>query len=402
MPRRYGTGRRRSTLPAMLLALLAVAFGAVTGGFPGRTVQATPYPSAYGLTQAVNAATFSRMVDMVAIPGYPDEAVIALQKDETIRRVSLSGAFAPALYGDLSAYVGGTGNEEGLLSVAFSPDFQSDGRVYVYYTQGSSQGSQQPTVLSRFQVSGGVMVTVGPGAETRILGVPDFAENHNGGKIVFGADGYLYLSLGDGGGGGDPQDNGQDLADLRGKVLRIDVTGQATYAIPPDNPFSDGPGGNADEIYAYGFRNPWRMSYDWTGGEIWVGDVGQNAWEEVEAVAKGGNHGWDCYEGFASYEPSGCPASGFVAPRAVYGHDEGCSVTGGYVYRGASMPELNGWYVYGDFCSGKIWAVNTVGSAAPVLLADTGLPIASFAELPDGELVVVTFANAVHRLARGL
>jgi glucose/arabinose dehydrogenase len=136
---------------------------------------------------------------------------------------------------------------------------------------------------------------------------------------------------------------------------------------------------------------------------MWVGDVGQNQWEEVERVVKGGNYGWDCYEGFASYEPAGCPSSGLIMPRAVYSsgsESEGCSVTGGYVYRGPSMPELDGWYVYGDFCSGKIWAVNTVGSAAPVLLADTGLPIASFAELPDGELVVVTFANAVYRLAR--
>ena len=148
-----------------------------------------------------------------------------------------------------------------------------------------------------------------------------------------------------------------------GHLTEATISILAEDTIEFDTPFVGRSG--HDLVYAYGFRNPWRFSFDRETGALWAGDVGQNAWEEVDRVVKGGNHGWDCYEGFASYEPSGCPASGFVAPRAVYGHDEGCSVTGGYVYRGPSMPELDGWYVYGDFCSGKIWAVNTVGSAPP-------------------------------------
>ena len=228
--------------------------------------------------------------------------------------------------------------------------------------------------------------------------MPDFASNHNGGKIIFGQDGFLHLSLGDGGGFGDPNENGQDIHSLLGKVLRINVTGQATYTNPSDNPFVGAAG--RDEIYAYGFRNPWRMSMDSATGVMWLGDVGQQLWEEVEPVAKGGNYGWDCREGFVVYEPAGCQGGGFIEPRAVYDHGLGCAVTGGYVYHGAAMPELVGWYVYGDYCSGRIWALDAAPEAtsAPVLLADTTHTIPSFAERPDGELLVLTFENAIYLL----
>jgi glucose/arabinose dehydrogenase len=306
----------------------------------------------------------------------------------------LSGSAAATVYGDVSdLLIASPGTEEGLLGLAFSPAFSSDRRVYLYYSadSGCPSGFSRCSIVSRFPVnSGGIDVS----QETVVLKVGQPYPNHNGGQILFGPDGYLYVALGDGGGGGDPLETGQNPNDLLGSILRINVSGSG-YAVPSDNPFPGNP------VFAFGFRNPWRFSFDRETGAMWVGDVGQNDWEEVERVVKGGNYGWDCYEGFASYEPDGCPSSGFVAPRAVYSHDDGsCSVTGGYVYRGPSMPELDGWYVYGDFCSGKIWAVNTVGSAAPVLLADTGLPIASFGELPDGELVVVTFANAIYQLAR--
>ena len=340
------------------------------------------------------------MVDFAMVPGSTDQAIVVLKDAQQIWRISLSGAFSAALYGDLSSYVGGGGNEEGLLSAAFSPTFGSDGTIYVYYTQGGS--SQLPTVLSRFQVSGSTMVTGGPGAETRILEVPDFANNHNGGKIVFGMDGYLYLSTGDGGSFGDPNDNGQNIDSLLGKVLRINVTGVATppyYVIPPDNPFVNTAG--RDEIFAYGFRNPWRMSMDSLTGTMWVGDVGQYLWEEVESVAKGGNYGWDCYEGFATYEPLGCAASGYTFPRVAYDHGGGNqAVTGGYVYRGAGMPELYGWYVYADAYSGRVWAVDAAPGATTgaVLLYDSDYFISSFAERADGELLLLTFGNAIYLL----
>jgi glucose/arabinose dehydrogenase len=256
--------------------------------------------------------------------------------------------------------------------------------VYLYFTSNDCGiAAARCDVLARYTVSGNAINTA---SEAVIMEVADPYPNHNGGQILFGPDGLLYVALGDGGSGGDPQGHGQD-PDLLGSIARVNVSG--------NGPFSP-------QVFATGLRNPWRFTFDRQSGAMWAGDVGQEDWEEVDRIVAGGNYGWNIMEGLACYKPSsGCSTSGLQMPRAVYSHSEGCSVTGGYVYRGPSMPELNGWYVYGDFCSGKIWAVNTVGGAPPVLLADTGLPIASFGELPDGELLVLTFANAVYRLARG-
>jgi glucose/arabinose dehydrogenase len=264
----------------------------------------------------------------------------------------------------------------------------------VYYTQGGRGGL--PTVLSRFQVPGDAIDT---GSERRILEVPDFAGNHNGGRVLFGPDGYLYLSLGDGGGGGDPQENGQNVDSLLGKMVRIKVTGEDRYSVPPDNPFV-GTGG-LDEIWAYGLRNPWRFSFDRATGSLWAGDVGQNQFEEVDLVVGGGNYGWDCFEGFEVFE-SGCSTEGVQFPRAVYSlGGEECAVTGGYVYRGSALPELVGRYVFADYCSGLIWALDSGNAdAQPVVLIDSEHSISSFYELPDGELLVLTFSNAIFRLGR--
>src|SRR3990172_5464021 len=353
-----------------------------------------PVAGGYRLTQTLSAAAFGQMLGFYVIPGTSNQAVIVTQGGK-VYRLSLSGG-APDLYGDLSARVVdfNAESEGGLLGLAFSPSFQSDHRVYLYFTSNDcGSGAGRCDVLARYTVSAN---TINTASEAVLVEVDDPYPNHNGGQILFGPDGYLYVALGDGGGGGGPEETGQDPTDLLRSILRVNVSGSG-YTVPSDNPFPGNP------VFAFGFRNPWRFSFDRQTGAMWVGDVGQNKWEEVDQVGAGGNYGWDCYEGFASYEPAGCPSSGLIMPRAVYSsgsESKECSVTGGYVYRGPSMPELNGWYIYGDFCSGKIWAVDTVGSAAPVLLADTGLPIASFAELPDGELVVVTFANAVYRLAR--
>jgi len=343
----------------------------------------TPVAGGYRLTQVLPSANFERMVAFAAIPGTSNQAVIVRQGG-MIDRLSLSGGAATP-YGDLSSRVidFSAENEGGLLGLAFSPNFPSDHRVYLYFTStdcGIAAG--RCDVLARYTVSGN---TINTGSEVVVMEVADPYPNHNGGQILFGPDGYLYVGIGDGGSGGDPQGHGQN-PDLLGSIARVNVSG--------NGPFSP-------QTFAIGFRNPWRFSFDRKTGQIWAGDVGQNKWEEVDQVVAGGNYGWNIMEGDACYQPaSGCSTAGLRMPRAVYSHDEGCSVTGGYVYRGSSMPELDGWYVYGDFCSGKIWAVNTAGSAAPVLLADTGLPIASFGELPDGELLVLTFANAVYKLAR--
>jgi glucose/arabinose dehydrogenase len=277
--------------------------------------------------------------------------------------------------------------EQGLLSIAFSPTFESDGRVYLYYTRGSPDES----VLARYQTTPDGLDA---GSEEVLIEVPQFAGNHNGGHIVFDAAGHLLLSLGDGGGGGDPEGNGQNFNTLLGSVLRIDVSGDSGYAIPPDNPFGN-------EVFAYGLRNPWRMSIDRATGDIWLGDVGQNQFEEINRIVRGGNYGWNCYEGFVEYDISdACVNESFVQPRAAYNHDFGVAVTGGFVYRGAALPELSGWYVYGDFYSGLLWAANTADASDPVLLSETGVNIASFSELPDSELLIVSYTDGVFRLTR--
>ncbi|OGR28733.1 MAG: hypothetical protein A2139_05380 [Desulfobacca sp. RBG_16_60_12] len=331
------------------------------------------------------------MLGFVTIPGSSREAVVLTQRGR-IYRISLDGASDPVLFGDISdRLTRARGSEEGLLGLAFSPDFAADGRVYLYYTRGSPQ----PSVLSRFRVVNG---RLDEASERVLLEIPQPFSNHNGGQLAFGPDDYLYLALGDGGSGGDPQGNGQDLGTLLGSILRLDVSGDSASA-PPDNPFVGRPGARP-EIYASGLRNPWRFSFDQATGQMWAADVGQNRWEEVDLIVAGGNYGWNIMEGLECFQTTTCDRSGLQLPRTVYGREGGCSITGGYVYRGPSMPELNGWYVYGDFCSGKIWALKTADRSDPVLLTDTGLSISTFGELPDGELLVITFANAIFRLAR--
>jgi glucose/arabinose dehydrogenase len=389
------------------MALSAVTLASpflASGDAPG--AQAAPTPNGYALVQDVTTVTFPRVVDFALIPGRTNEAVVITQQEARLRRVFLNGALQPDDYGNLSDRVKVAGNEEGLLSLAFSPNFASDGRLYVYYT---SLACTPPTTrcsrISRFQVVNDDMVTT-PGGETVVLEIPQLPadqSNHNGGRMLFGPDGYLYLSIGDGGGAGDPNDNGQDKTELLGSVLRINVTGQATYTIPPGNPFADGPGGNADEIYAYGLRNPWRYSFDRVSGKLWLGDVGQGAWEEVDNIVSGGNYGWDCYEGNVVYNdpsPSEPCVPPFQFPREVYSlAGDPCAVVGGYVYRGTSLPEIYGWYVYGDNCSGQIWAVNPADNSSAVQLVDTTFNIGSFAELPNGELLVLRIFQPANTVA---
>jgi glucose/arabinose dehydrogenase len=372
-------------------------------GDPGLTASpapsGTPRPDGYHTEVVMSAAALGpakdNKIELALIPGAPDEAIVALQSGY-MYRVSLSGAFPPELWGDIHAKVTFE-NEQGLLSLAFSPEFQQDGDVYLYYTPGSPGD----TILSRYQASA---TGLNEASEEIVLPVEELQPNHNGGHIIFDHDGNLLLSLGDGGGAGDPGDNGQDLTSLLGKVIRIDVSGQNGYAIPQDNPFIDGQGGDRDEIFAYGFRNPFRMSIDRLTGDVWLGDVGQNSWEEVDHVLPGGNYGWDCYEGFAEFdfneEPDQCTGKAFMPPRAAYDHNSGAAVTGGFVYRGSEMLELFGWYVYGDFYSGIIWAANTADNSQPVQLTEEQMNIASWTEQPNGELLIVSYTDGVYKLVR--
>jgi glucose/arabinose dehydrogenase len=333
------------------------------------------------------------MVALIPIPGAMNEAVVLTQHEEKVWRISLDGSFAPILYGDLSGLVGGGGFEEGLLALAFAPGFPADNRVYAYYTQGSPQ----PSVLSRFNVVGGV---INVGSAEPLLSVPQPYQNHNGGQLAFGPDGYLYLSLGDGGGAGDPEETGQVNTDFLGSVLRIDVSGPTGYMIPASNPYVGVDG--ADEVWAYGFRNPWRFSFDTYTGDLWLADVGQGWWEEIDKVVAGGNYGWDVMEGPACYEPSsGCDQTGKILPVHSYTHSGGaCSVTGGFVYHGTSMPELAGWYIYADYCTGQVWALDVYGNNTNIQLLDMAYFVTSFGQAQNGEIYIVTPQNGIFRLMR--
>ncbi|MBI3941788.1 MAG: PQQ-dependent sugar dehydrogenase [Chloroflexi bacterium] len=291
-----------------------------------------------------------------------------------------------------------TGSERGLLSVAFPPDFANKKHFYVYYTNGN--GDVQ---VSRFQVSANDPDDADENSEQIVLTIPHpFQGNHNGGQLQFGPnDGYLYMGTGDGGGSGDPYENAQDPGELLGKILRLDVeTGNpVTYTIPATNPYTQ-TGGYKGEIWALGVRNPWRFSFDRQTKDLYIGDVGQNTWEEVDfqpASSSGGeNYGWDNLEGEHCYEPSsGCVTpSGYVAPKAEYNHSLGCSVTGGYVYRGIVYPRMQGVYFYGDYCSGRIWGLQYDGAAwQSTQITDTHkmYSFTSFGEDEVGNLYVTDY-----------
>jgi len=304
------------------------------------------------------------------------------------------------------------GGEKGLLGLAFSPDYMRDRRFYVNYTV--RRGRTLYTRVSRFRASADDVNLADPGSEQVLFELEQPWGNHNGGDLHFGRDGYLYIGTGDGGAAGDPGDNARNLGDLLGKMLRIDVQGPpspsgetcglvAHYAVPEDNPFRSGRG-SCDEIWAYGLRNPWRFSFDRQTGDLWIGDVGQNRWEEVDfqpaSSAGGENYGWPCREGRHDYKPGkpGCPAPDAVEPVIEYGHEPECSVTGGYMHRGTRSPGLNGLYFYGDYCSGRIWAASRVASEwRSMVVHEGGFGLTTFGEDEDGEVYVV-HGDEVYRI----
>ena len=286
------------------------------------------------------------------------------------------------------------GGEMGLLGLAFHPDYENNGYFYVNYTVSNPR----KTRISRFQVSSENPDSADKNTELILLTFDQPYANHNGGWIGFGPnDGYLYIGTGDGGSANDPQNNGQSISTFLGKILRIDIDNQdpgLEYAIPPDNPFVDSTGSVVKEIYAWGMRNPWRNSFDPVTGWLWSADVGQNQWEEIDIIENGKNYGWRCYEGTHPYITGGCNYPEYIDPIWEYSHSLGCSVTGGYVYRGPSVPELTGKYVYADYCSSTIWSLEYDGLAPPdnqTLLTAPGL-VTSFGLDENNELYVITFS----------
>jgi glucose/arabinose dehydrogenase len=311
-------------------------------------------------------------------------------------RLLIDSAAQPQPFLDIRDIVGSQGNEQGLLSVAFHPQYAENGRFFVNYTDRSGS-----TVVAEYRVSADPNVA-DAGSARELLRIEQPAGNHNGGLLKFGPDGYLYIGTGDGGRAGDPWNNAQSLDTLLGKLLRIDVDDAAPYAVPPDNPFV-GQDGARSEIWAYGLRNPWRFAFDRVTGDLYIADVGQNRYEEVHvqpAESSGGeNYGWKIMEGASCFEGE-CEQSGLEQPVAVYSRDSGCSITGGYVYRGADFPQLRGIYFFTDFCSGILWAMQPAADGwEDMRIGELPGNISSFGEDEAGELYVTDRSSGtVYRL----
>ncbi len=364
--------------------------------------EATPYPPtpAGGVAVALDivATGFASPVS-VAAAGDGSGRLLVVEK---VGRVRLATAGGPATepFLDLADRVRSSGSEQGLLGLAFAPDFESSGRLYVSYTD-----LQGDSVISRLTV-GGNPDRVDATTEEVLLRVPQPFSNHNGGHLAFGPDGMLWIGLGDGGSAGDPRGNGQDPSTLLGSMLRVDVSPQSGYVVPDDNPFVGDPDAR-DEIWATGLRNPWRYAFDRATGDLYVADVGQNRFEEVTVLGAaepgGRNLGWNRMEGFSCYPAGPCDQTGLTLPAVVYGHGEGCSVTGGVVVRDPAEPELDGRYLFADFCSGRIWGL-APGGASGWTVAEVGRhdgnPV-GFGEGEDGAVYAVDIGSGELLRVRG-
>lgn len=390
--------RRRTTA----LAALAVAAATLTGCGSGNGDEAGAHATQQAgvASRGEDATAKVRLVRMraglgdalyiTAAPGQPGRLYVVQQSGRV--RIIDRGRLLPRPFLDVSASII-SGGEQGLLGLAFHPDYASNGRLYVDYT--NTAGDTRVVEYTRASPN-----RADPGSARTLLGFDQPFPNHNGGDVAFGPDGMLYVATGDGGSGGDPNGYGQRLDTLLGKLLRIDVDGRSRgleYGIPSDNPFASG--GGRPEIYSYGLRNPWRFSFDRVRGDIWIGDVGQGDIEEIdyraEGRARGVNFGWNAFEGRSPFKGAGAARGAKpVRPVAQYTHASGCSVTGGYVYRGRKVPGLLGRYVYADFCSGRVWSMRA-GPKPGGVREETGRlgvrlsNVTSFGEGLGGELYVL-------------
>lgn len=353
----------------------------------------------------------SGLADPIGMAAAPDGWMLVQERGGRLLAVPPGGG-TPRVAGDLTDRVLGEG-ERGLLGVALHPDFPADPRAFVHYSDRNGN-----TVVSAFTASlaadGGPVLD--PASEQPLLTAQQPYANHNGGQLAFGPDGMLYLGLGDGGSGGDPLGNGQNPSSLLGKILRLDVDhvprddadgeDAPRYGIPDDNPFAEG--GGAPEVFLIGLRNPWRFSFDRLTGALWIADVGQNAYEEVNrldlATAPGANLGWNVMEATHCFASEGCSSDGLVLPLVEYSHGAGCSVTGGYVYRGSAIPDLRGWYLFSDYCTGTLFGIASDAEGTglgPRTLLETGGSVTSFGEASDGELYLTDLGGTVYRVVGG-
>lgn len=352
-------------------------------------------PAGLELALVEVASGLSRPVHVAAPAG--DERVFIVEKSGTVR-ILQAGQLEATPFLDIGGLVS-RGNEQGLLSIAFHPAYEQNGWFFVYYTDGSGD-----TRVVRYAVSGDPN-RADPGSAAVVLEVPQPRSNHNGGHILFGPDGMLYIALGDGGGAGDPFDTGQDRTSLLGTILRIDVDAGFPYAIPTDNPYAGHPTFRP-EIWAWGLRNPWRLDIDAEAGLLFIADVGQNRIEEVNVspLASGGlNYGWNTMEGSECFGGDPCDTAGLELPAAEYGHGEGCSVTGGVVYRGEAIPDLRGHYFYSDYCSDWVRSFRvdsgSVADATEWNVSASG--VTSYGRDGAGEVYLTTDGGRVFRIEAG-
>jgi uncharacterized repeat protein (TIGR03806 family) len=386
----------------------------VAGDAPGSSVT-------LAVQRAFPNLSFTQPIALLQAPGNPSRWYVVQKTGQVRSFENTSDVASSSTFIDISSRLNSAPNssndERGLLGMAFHPDYPNDPRLYLFYTATDSTLGLVDRVSEFRTLDNGA--TASPGSELVLLNVDDPEDNHNGGNIAFGPDGFLYIGIGDGGGGNDQHGsigNGQELKTLLGKMLRIDVassTPAAPYTIPPSNPFASNPrctGGtgaaSCPEIFAYGFRNPWRWSFDRGSGQLWLNDVGQSALEEVDVVTLGGNYGWRCREGTNDTGMAcGTNESSAIPPVAQYGRSAGFSTTGGVVYRGSAIPNLHGRYVFGDFGSGTLWHIARDTTPTRTLTgADglaTGLQIASFGQDTDGEVYVVHLGGTLHKLVPG-
>ncbi len=400
-PIRLSTAARAAILGLVLVPIIGVQL--TLAGDREVVVSGRP-PSGEDFDATKIRISFSRVARSLSKPVFVTHAgdgsgrLFIVEQGGRIR-ILRNGSILATPFLNISAKVT-KGSEQGLLGLAFHPNYEANGTFYIYYTNVNGA-----IVIARHLRTTNPDVANATGVTLLTIGHPTYT-NHNGGMLAFGPDGYLYAGTGDGGSSGDPGNHGQSRNTLLGKILRIDIdleTGGRKYAIPPGNPYAGATPG-LDEIWSFGLRNPWRFSFDGRTGDLWIGDVGQNRYEEIDRsqavngvdAGKGLNYGWRVLEGNACYNPSsGCSTSGKTPPMAVYSHSLGCSVTGGYVYRGLAYRGLVGGYLFGDFCSGRIWALRAHGPAtqSPVLMADTNLSISSFGEGPDGTIYVTDLGS---------
>ena len=381
-----------------VVVIAALFFANCGGGGSSPSPNPTPTPSGPPPMLALNLVIsgFSSPLD-IEQPDDGSGRLFVVEQGGQIR-ILQNGAIAAQPFLDIASKIT-TGGEMGLLGVTFHPNFASTRKFYVNYVRNPS--GQIQSVIAEYTVPAATPNQADIASERILLTVDQIGNftNHKAGQLAFGADGFLYFGLGDGGSGGDPFGHGQSKQTLLGKLLRIDVdhpSGSLAYGIPPDNPFASG--GGLPEIYAYGFRNPWRFSFDKPTGRLFLADVGQDAFEEIDIVQKGGNYGWNIMEATHCYSPAtGCNQTGLTLPIAEYSHSEGNAVIGGYVYHGASITALQNTYVFGDLGTGKIWGLQETspGNWTRTLLATTGKTISSFGQDQAGELYLVDYSGSI-------